>query len=104
MATQSVTVARIYTREGEHLLAEIIRYLHDNAKVAGVTVMRGLSGFGPDGKVHTASLMDLSMDLPLVVEFYDSPERVESIIAELERRLSLPHVVTWPAQLYSKAD
>lgn len=103
MATQSVTVARIYIREGEHVLAEIMRLLHGDARVAGVTVMRGLSGFGPDGNVHTASLLDLSMDLPLVVEFYDSPERVEEIIAELERQLSLPHVVTWPAQLHKSA-
>ncbi|MBM4200805.1 MAG: DUF190 domain-containing protein [Gammaproteobacteria bacterium] len=103
MATQPVTVARIYIREGEHVLPEIIRFLHDDAKVAGVTVLRGIAGFGPDGKVHTASLVALSLDLPLVVEFYDSPERVEDVIAQLEQHLGLTHVLTWPAQEYTKA-
>jgi PII-like signaling protein len=103
MATQSVTVARIYIREGEHLLPEIVRFLHDDAKVSGVTVLRGIAGFGPDGKVHTASLVALSLDLPLVVEFYESPERVEDVITQLEQHLGLTHVVTWPAQVYTRA-
>ena len=42
MATQTVTVARIYLREGEHLLAKLIKLLHDEEKVSGVTVLRGM--------------------------------------------------------------
>jgi len=97
MATQPVTVARIYLREGEHLLAKIIKFLHDEEKVSGVTVLRGIAGFGPDGEMHVASLMDLSLDLPLIVEFYDRPERVEEVIDRLETRMGLSHVVSWPA-------
>ena len=98
MATQAVTVARIYLREGEHLLAQLIKLLHDEEKVSGVTVLRGIEGFGPDGKLHLASLMDLSLDLPLIVEFYDTPERVEAILQHLETHMGLSHVVSWPAQ------
>lgn len=97
MATQPVTVARIYLREGEHLLAKIIKFLHDEEKVSGVTVLQGIAGFGPDGKMRTASLMDLSLDLPLVVEFYDRPERVDDVIEKLDTQLGLSHVVSWPA-------
>lgn len=97
MATQSVTVARIYLREGEHLLGEITRFLHDEEKVSGVTVLQGIAGFGPDGKIHTASLLDLSLDLPLIVEFYDRPERVEEVIDRLETCMGLSHVVSWSA-------
>ena len=102
MATQPVTVARIYLREGEHLLAEIIKFLHDEERVSGVTVLRGIAGFGPDGKVHMASLVDLSLDLPLIVEFYDVPERVEAVLDRLEARLGLSHVVTWSAQAHRR--
>jgi len=97
MATQAVTVARIYLREGEHLLAKLIKFLHDEEKVSGVTVLRGIAGFGPDGDMHVASLVDLSLDLPLIVEFYDSPERVEAILEHLATQMGLSHVVSWQA-------
>lgn len=98
MATQTVTVARIYLREGEHLLAKLIKLLHDEEKVSGVTILRGIGGFGPDGQIHAASLIDLSLDLPLIVEFYDAPDRVDAILQDLERHLGLSHIVTWHAQ------
>ena len=97
MVTQAVTVARIYLREGEHMLPKIIRFLHDEEKVSGVTVLRGIAGFSADGKVHTASLVDLSMDLPLIVEFYDKPNRVDAVVRHLIEKMGLPHIVTWPA-------
>jgi PII-like signaling protein len=103
MAVQAVTVARIYLREGEHLLAKIIKLLHDEEKVSGVTVLRGIEGFGPDSKIHLASLVDLSLDLPLIVEFYDLPERVEAVLGRLETRLGLSHVVTWPATAHIRS-
>jgi hypothetical protein len=97
MATQPVTVARIYLREAEHLLPKIIKFLHDEERVSGVTVLRGISGFSTDGKIHTASLIDLSLDLPLIVEFYDEPVRVDAVVQHLIQKMNLPHIVTWPA-------
>ena len=97
MATQSITVARIYIREGEHLLAKIIKFLHEEEKVLGVTVLRGIMSFGPDGVIRTSHLVDLSMDLPLIIEFYDLPERVESVINHLQIHMGQPHIVSWPA-------
>ncbi|MDD2758867.1 MAG: DUF190 domain-containing protein [Methylomonas sp.] len=104
MATQTVTVARIYLREGEHLLGKLIKLLHDEEKVSGVTVLRGIAGFGPDGELHLSSLVDLSLDLPLIVEFYDAPERVDAILKDLERHFGLAHVVTWQAQGRLRSD
>jgi PII-like signaling protein len=100
MATQTVTVARIYLREGEHLLAELLSQLHDQEKVSGVTVLRGIAGFGPDGKMHMTSLVDLSLDLPLIVEFYDAPERVEAVLQHLKTHMGLSHVISWQAQIH----
>lgn len=59
-----------------------------------MTVFRGISGFGVDGKIRTASLVDFSLDLPLIVEFYDQPERVKQVIAGLMKRTQLAHVIT----------
>ncbi|MGZ5030684.1 MAG: DUF190 domain-containing protein [Methylobacter sp.] len=97
MAAQSITVVRIYLREGEHLLGGIIDFLHDEEKVSGITVFQGIMGFGPDGKIRTSHLLDLSLDLPLVIEFYDLPERVESVINHLQAQMGLSHIVSWSA-------
>ncbi len=94
-----VTIARIYLTESQHLLKGLMTKLHDLEKVRGVTVFRGISGFGHSGKVHAANLLDLSMDLPLVVEFFDLPERVETIIADLQPTLEGVTVVTWEGKV-----
>ncbi len=77
-------------------ITKLTDFLHAQ-KVSGMTVLRGIAGFGPDGRLHTASLLDLSLDLPLVVEFYDTPERVDCLLADLQAVMDLPHVVSWPA-------
>jgi hypothetical protein len=102
MATQSIMVARIYLREEEHLLTKIIDFLHKEEKVSGVTVLKGVMGFGPDGEIRTAYLLDLSLDLPLIIEFYDLPERVESVIDHLQTHMGLSHVVSWSGTSHNR--
>ena len=48
--------------------------------LAGATVIRGLEGFGAHSKVHTAKILRLSSDLPVVVEIVDTRERVEEFL------------------------
>lgn len=50
---------------------------------AGATVTRGLAGFGAHSRIHTASLVDLSADLPLIIEWVDDPARVERVMPRL---------------------
>jgi PII-like signaling protein len=97
MATQSVTVVRLYLREGEHQQKKVMKLLHDDGLVMGATVFQGIAGFGSDGIMRTASLVDLSLDLPLVVEFYGEPDQMERVIDKLIQQLLLPHIVSWPA-------
>jgi hypothetical protein len=99
MKHNAVVMVRIYLTEGEHLMKTLLARLHDAEKVQGVTVFRGISGFGRSGKVHSASLLDLSLDLPLVVEFFDTPEKVKRILTHLKDILPPGHVVSWPAQV-----
>lgn len=103
MANRQITVVRVYLREGENLLRRIVDYLHDEAKVSGVTVFRGIEGFGEDGTIRTVSLLNLSLDLPLIVEFYDDPAKAVRIIEALVEEMRLPHVVSWSAQLHGQA-
>jgi len=48
--------------------------------MAGATVSRGLAGFGAHSVVHTASILRLSLDLPLIINVIDSPEKINNIL------------------------
>lgn len=53
------------------------------AGLAGATVYRAIEGFGASSRIHTAGLLDLSSDLPIVIEIVDSTEYVERFLPEL---------------------
>ena len=55
--------------------------------LAGATVLRGPMGFGKASRLHTAKILRLSMDLPLVIEIVDSEEKINSFLPELEKML-----------------
>jgi len=99
MNFETVTFVRIYLTEADKLMQDLLRCLHDQAKVRGVTVFRAITGFGRSGVVHSSSLLDLSLNLPVAVEFFDSPERVDDILKHLQDRLKPGHVVVWTAEV-----
>ena len=99
MKHSDVTMVRVYLTEGEGLLKKILAKLHDDEKVRGVTVFRGISGFGRSGKMHSTSLLDLALDLPLVVEFFDEPEKVRGILLHLKTLVPSGHIVSWAANI-----
>jgi len=51
---------------------------------AGVTVVRGVEGFGRSSRVHTASILRLSEDLPMVITFVDRPEVVDAVLPTID--------------------
>ena len=77
----------------------MLERLHDGEKVRGVTVFRGITGFGKSGVVHSSSLLDLSLDLPLVVEFFDAPDKIERVLKHLSPGIEPGHMVCWNARL-----
>jgi len=56
--------------------------------LAGATVLKGVAGFGPDSIIHTAGILRLSADLPLVIEVIDSEDRLQAVLPEVDRMLS----------------
>jgi uncharacterized protein len=52
--------------------------------LAGATVCRGMQGFGARSRIHTAKILRLSEDLPLVVEIVDSEEKIRATLPELD--------------------
>ncbi|HFQ92135.1 MAG TPA: DUF190 domain-containing protein [Chromatiales bacterium] len=97
MKTTEVTMVRIYLTESKAKLDALLKRLHDWEHVRGVTVFRGITGFGQSGVMHTASIVDLSLDLPVVVEFFDEPSKVDTIIEHLAEMVDPTHIVSWQA-------
>ena len=55
--------------------------------LAGATVLRGPMGFGKSSHLHTAKILRLSMDLPLVIEIVDSEEKINAFLPVLEEMM-----------------
>ena len=57
----------------------IVKKARDN-KIAGATVLRGIMSFGASTIIHTAQLIDISQDLPVVIEIVDAEEKINEFI------------------------
>jgi uncharacterized protein len=53
--------------------------------MAGATVLRGVLGFGAHSRIHTAKILRLSEDLPMVIEIVDTAERIEGFVPDLDK-------------------
>lgn len=56
--------------------------------LAGATVLRGPMGFGAKSRLHTAKLLRLSEDLPIVIEIVDRQENIDRILPEIDQMVS----------------
>ena len=97
MNQHAVTMVRVYLAEKDGRLESVLAFLRDTAGVRGWTVYRAVAGYGESGKLRSASLVDLSLDLPVTVEFFDEPGKVERILTDLIALVGTGHVVFWPA-------
>ncbi len=103
--TDDIVMVRIYLSEADHgkrrtLMQEILTLLQERHAVQGVTVFRGIAGFGASGEVRADDILRLNVDLPLVVEFFDEPKVVEAALGLLHGIVSGGHIVSWPARRY----
>lgn len=85
---KNAVLLRIFLGETDrhegHPLYEAIVMKAREMHLAGATVLRGGMGFGHSSRVHTAKILRLSMDLPLVVEIADSEEKVNAFLPVLD--------------------
>lgn len=74
-------------RFGHRPLYEEIVLKAREAGLAGATVLRGVMGFGRNSILHTAKILRLSEDLPMVIEIVDSLEKVEAFMPQLDEMI-----------------
>jgi PII-like signaling protein len=87
----------IYINESDRIGASplplrLVEFLRRH-NAAGATVLRGGVGFGSSGRIHTTNIVDLAADLPVIVEWVDTAERVEQLLPELLEMVT-PGLVT----------
>jgi PII-like signaling protein len=73
--------------EGVPLYEWIVRKARQDG-LAGATVLRGLEGFGAHSRLHTAKILRLSADLPIVIEIVDTEEKVEAFLPAIDGVIS----------------
>lgn len=103
MNFRSVRIVRVFLSQRDAVVESLLNQLHDRWNVHGVTVYQGVAGFGGSRKIHAARILDLSYDLPVTIEFYDSPERIDQVLSELEG-IKPGHVVSWMADMWMGDD
>src|SRR4051812_46159876 len=73
--------------EGEPLYWAIVQLLRKR-HYAGATVTRGIAGFGASSRIHAAKFLELSLDLPIVIECVETQEKIDAILPELDQMVS----------------
>lgn len=85
------TLMRIHVGESDRwegkALHDALVELFRREGFAGVTVLRGVTGFGSASRVHTDKILRLSQDLPLVIEVVEYSERIERILPRLDEMI-----------------
>jgi hypothetical protein len=84
-------LARIFIGESDkHEGAPLFEWILRKAKeegLAGATVIRGLEGFGTHNEIHTAKLLRLSSDLPIIIEIVDTKDKIEKFLASIDHAI-----------------
>lgn len=93
-----VTMVRVYLAEGRKDLMAVEKWLQEKSNIHGYTVFRGIEGVGRDGHRHKASFIDLSSELPIVIEFFGLPEQVDVVLEQLQKLVRADRIVSWPAK------
>jgi PII-like signaling protein len=75
---------RVFIGEADRVdgrpLHEVLLFAAKENNLAGATVLRGVSGFGARSRIHTAKILRLSEDLPVVVEIVDTEQKIQSFM------------------------
>ena len=78
---------RIYLKQnstyhGKSVHEAVLKFLLDSG-IRGATLLRGIEGYGADRKIHTLKILELSNDLPVVVEAVDDEEKIRALVPQL---------------------
>lgn len=103
MHEESLEMVRIYLTESEHKAQTLLELLRE-ADIRGATLLRGISGFGASGVLHRADWTDMAGDLPLVLEFADTADKISTVLPKLLEHTEAGHVLRWQVHSLHQQD
>ena len=71
-------------RHQGHALHEWVLRQAKEKGLAGATVIRAMAGFGANSRIHTAKILDISVDLPIIIEIIDDLPKIEEFLAFID--------------------
>ena len=100
---ENAELLRVFIGDSDHyhhkVLYEAIVEAARERHLAGATVLRGYLGFGAHSRIHTAKILRLSEDLPIVVEIVDAPEKIEAFLPVLDEMMDEGLVTVEPVRV-----
>jgi len=90
--SKTCKIIKIYINEdakykGHTLYHQIVKKMSE-MDMAGVTVTRGIEGYGHDRRIHNANMLQVSLKLPVIIEIIDNIEKVEQAVPVLNEMLT----------------
>jgi PII-like signaling protein len=98
MESGRTTKLTVYTGDSfryghKKLYGAIVEVLHEEG-IAGATVLHGIEGYGADKQIHTARILDLSGDLPVIIIAVDRADKIEAVLPKLDAMIDKGLVTT----------
>ncbi|HDO7865875.1 TPA: DUF190 domain-containing protein [Legionella pneumophila] len=92
-----VIIVRVYMFEKSRFIRNIFDYLENEAKIRGITMFRAIKGFGDTGE-HYVSIVDGVWELPIIIEFFDTEDKIKIALEYLSKIIKTEHIVYWKAK------
>ncbi|MDO9391354.1 MAG: DUF190 domain-containing protein [bacterium] len=73
--------------QGRPLYEQIVLKARE-LNLAGATVVRGILGFGADSRIHSSKLLELSEDLPVIIEIVDTQEKIDTLMPFIDEQVA----------------
>lgn len=89
--------------KGKSLYHTIVLKLKE-AGISGATVLRGIEGYGKATRLHTARLLDLSTDLPIVIQAVDLEEKIAGVLPEIQPMVTRGLITLMDVQVESRGQ
>ncbi|ODA42039.1 DUF190 domain-containing protein [Desulfosporosinus sp. BG] len=101
---EKAKLLKVYVGEKERFMNKplyqyLVHWLKEQG-IIGVTVYRGIEGYGQDKVLHSARLLELSSDLPIILEIVDTEEKINSIVAEVSKMVPKGLVYTVSVEVH----
>lgn len=86
--------------QGKPLYKAIVEVAHQYG-AAGATVMRGIEGFGPEQHLSTERFLDVSENLPIIIDIIESEDRIDALLPVLDRMVQQGMITVTPVEIVS---